>query len=85
MEGRGSKANFSEAQLVAIWKAGEASVPVAQIVRTHGISAAMDSNWKSKYAGVAVAALKRLLELEALNASVADYPAFGASGSASIA
>jgi hypothetical protein len=27
------KANFSEAQLVAIWKEGEAGVPVAQIVR----------------------------------------------------
>jgi putative transposase len=71
------KDKFSKSQIVAILKEGKASVPVAQIVRTHGISAAMDSNWKSKYAGVAVAALKRLPELKALNASIANYPRGG--------
>jgi putative transposase len=34
------KAKFSESQIVAILKEGEAGVPVAQIVRKHGISAA---------------------------------------------
>ena len=32
------KSNFSEAQIVAILKEGEARIPVAQILRKHGIS-----------------------------------------------
>ena len=61
---------FSESQIVAILKEGEAGVPVADLVRKHGISAATYYNWKSKYAGVAVSELKRLRELEAENAKL---------------
>jgi hypothetical protein len=32
------KSNFTEAQIIAILKEGEAGVPVAQILRKHGIS-----------------------------------------------
>lgn len=32
------KSSFSESQIVAIWKEGEAGVPVAQIPGKHGIS-----------------------------------------------
>jgi len=56
------KSKFSESQIVAILKEGEAGVPVADLVRKHGISAATYYNWKSKYAGVAVSELKRLRE-----------------------
>lgn len=64
------KSKFSESQIVAILKEGEAGVPVADLVRKHGISAATYYNWKSKYAGVAVSELKRLRELEAENAKL---------------
>ena len=64
------KSKFSESQIVAILKEGEAGVPVADLVRKHGISAATYYNWKSKYAGVAVLELKGLRELEAENAKL---------------
>ena len=54
------KSKFSESQIVAILAEGEAGVPVAQVLRTHGISHATYYNWKSKYGGTSVAELKRL-------------------------
>lgn len=64
------KSNFSEAQIVAILKEGEAGVPVAQILRKHGISQGTYYNWKAKYGGTSVSELKRLKELEAENAKL---------------
>jgi putative transposase len=54
------KSRFTESQIVAILKEGEAGVAVAQLTRKHGISAATYHHWKSKYAGAGVAELKRL-------------------------
>ena len=62
------KSQFTESQILAVLKEGEAGVPVAQIMRKHGISQATYYNWKSKYGGASVAELKRLKELEAENA-----------------
>ncbi len=64
------KSKFSESQIVAILKEGESGVPVAEIVRKHGISAATYYKWKAKYAGVEVSDLKRMRELEAENAKL---------------
>jgi putative transposase len=64
------KSKFTESQIVAILKEGEAGVAVAEIVRKHGISAATYYNWKSTYAGVAVSELKRMRELETENAKL---------------
>ena len=61
------KSRFTESQIVAILKEGEAGVAVAQITRKHGISAATYYHWKSKYGGAGVSELKRLRELEAEN------------------
>src|SRR6516162_1180005 len=58
------KSRFTESQIVAILKEGEAGVAVSQITRKHGISAATYYHWKSKYAGAGVPELKRLRELE---------------------
>lgn len=64
------KSRFTESQIVGILKEGEGGVPVAQVTRKHGISAATYYPWKSKYAGAGVAELKRLRELEAENSKL---------------
>jgi putative transposase len=60
------KFRFTESQIVAILKEGEArrGVPVPEIVRKHGISRQTYFLWKSKYGGASVKDLARLKELE---------------------
>ena len=64
------KSRFTESQIVAILKEGEAGVAIAEIVRKHGISRGTYFNWRSKYSGVSVSELKRMKELEAENAKL---------------
>ena len=64
------KSRFTESQIVAILKEGEAGVPVAEILRTNGISRTTYFKWRSKYGGASVADVKRLRELEVENAKL---------------
>jgi putative transposase len=64
------QSKFSEAQIVAILREGDAGVPVAEILRKHGLSSATYYKWKAKYAGVEVSDLKRMRELEVENAKL---------------
>ena len=64
------KSRFSESQVVAILKEGEAGVPVAELLRKHGISRGTYFKWRSKYGGATVKELARLKELEAENAKL---------------
>ena len=64
------KSRFTESQIVDILKEGEAGIPIANLVRKHGISRATYFNWRSKYAGARVAELKRLKEFKAENATL---------------
>ena len=64
------KSKFTEAQIVAILKEGEAGVPVADVLRQHGISRAAYFLWRSKYAGTTVPELRRIKELEGENAQL---------------
>jgi putative transposase len=61
------KSRFTEEQIVGIVKEGEAGVPVADLLRRHGISRATYFLWRSKYSGTTVPELRRLKELEAEN------------------
>src|SRR5262249_26019057 len=56
-------------QIVSILKECEAGVPVADLLRRHGISRATYFLWRSKYAGTTVSELKRIKELEGENAT----------------
>lgn len=64
------KSRFTESQIVAILKEGEAGIPVAELIRKHGISRPTYFNWKAKYGGASVPELRRLKELEAENAKL---------------
>src|SRR5690606_7599714 len=64
------KSRFTESQIVAVLKEGEAGIPVVELCRKHGISSATYYQWKSKYSGVQVSELQRLRELEAENAKL---------------
>jgi putative transposase len=64
------KSRFTESQIVAVLKEGEAGVPVAEIIRKHGISRQTYFAWKSKYGGASVKDLTRLKELEHENAKL---------------
>ena len=61
------RSKFTESQIVAILKEVEAGVPVADVIRKHGISKATFFTWRAKYGGATVAELKRLKELEVEN------------------
>lgn len=64
------KSKFSETQIVSILKDAESGVPVADLLRKHGVSKATFFKWRSKYGGATVADVKRLRELEAENAKL---------------
>jgi putative transposase len=64
------KSKFSESQIVAMLKEAEAGVPVADLLRKHGVSKATFFKWRCKYAGASVPDVKRLRELEAENAKL---------------
>lgn len=58
------KSKFSESQVVAILKEADSGIPVAEVLRNHGISAATFYKWRSKYGGLEASELKRIKELE---------------------
>jgi putative transposase len=58
------KSKFSESQIVAILKEADSGIPVAEILRNHGVSAATFYKWRSKYGGLEASELKRIKELE---------------------
>ena len=63
------KSKFSEPQIVGILQEAESGVPVADLLRKHGVSKARFFKWRSNNAGATVSDLKRLRELEAENAT----------------
>ena len=64
------KKRFSEEQIIAVLKEAEAGAKVLELCRKHGISDATFYNWKAKYAGMTVADVRRLRELESENAKL---------------
>ena len=58
---------FSETEIVSILKQADAGIPVKDICRQAGISAATYYAWKSKYGGMDASELRRVKELESEN------------------
>lgn len=61
---------FTESQIVAVLKQGDAGLPIKDICRQAGISQATYYQWKSKYGGMEASDLKRVKELESENAKL---------------
>ena len=61
------KSRFSEAQIIGILKEQQAGLPVAELCRKHGISAATFYTWRSKYGGMEASDVRRLKALEEEN------------------
>ena len=58
------RSKFTDEQILAIVKEGEAGRKVADLCRTHGISEQTYYRWKSKYGGMELSELQRLKQLE---------------------
>lgn len=55
---------FTEAQIAFALRQAKSGTPVAEIIRKMGISEVTFYRWKKKYAGLGVAELRRLKQLE---------------------
>lgn len=58
------KSRFTEEQILAILKEGEAGARTAELVRRHGITAQTFYRWKAKYGGLELSEARRLKQLE---------------------
>ena len=61
------KSRFSEEQIAFALRQAEGGVPVRDVCRKMGVSEQTFYRWKMKYAGVGVAEIRRLKQLEEEN------------------
>jgi putative transposase len=58
------KKRYTEEQIVAILKEGQAGMPVPELCRKHGISDASYYKWRLKYTGMQVSDVRKMKQLE---------------------
>ena len=61
------KKRFNEIQIINVLKEYAAGIPAADLARQYGIGESTIYAWNSRYAGMEVAELKRLRQLEEEN------------------
>jgi putative transposase len=66
-ERRMKKSRFTEAQIAFALRQAESGTPVAEIIRKLGIAEQTFYRWKKRHAGMGVAELRRLRQLEEEN------------------
>lgn len=58
------RSHYTDEQILAIVKEGEAGRKVADLCRTHGISEQTYYRWKAKYGGMELSEMQRLKQVE---------------------
>lgn len=58
------KSRFTETQIIGILKEAKSGLPIADLLRSHGISGNTFYKWQSKYSSLESSELKRVKELE---------------------
>ena len=58
------RSKFTDEQILAVVREGEAGLKVADLVRTHGITEQTYDRWKAKYGGMELSEMQRLKQLE---------------------
>ena len=58
------RSKFTDEQILAIVKEGEAGRKVADLRRTHGITEQTYYRWKAKYAGMELSEMQRVNQVE---------------------
>ena len=58
------RSQFTDEQILAIVKEGEAGRKVADVCRAHGITDQTYYRWKAKYGGMELSELQRLKQIE---------------------
>ena len=61
------KSRFTEEQIAAALRQSETGVPVSEVIRKLGVSEQTFYRWKRKYAGMGVAELRKMKQLEEEN------------------
>ena len=61
------KKTFTEEQIAHVLRQAEAGVPAAELIRKTGITEQTFYRWKKQFAGMGVAELRRLRQLEEEN------------------
>lgn len=64
------QSKFTETQISAVLKQGDAGVPIKDLCCQTGISVPTYAQWKSKYGGMEASELRRVKALEAENAKL---------------
>jgi putative transposase len=64
------RSRYTEEQIAAILKQGDAGMKTADLCRQHGISEATFYNWKAKYGGLSVSDVQKLKRLEEENSKL---------------